>query len=76
MQNSLVLLGVLSSLLLASGCSNTVEGVGKDMQRGGEAIQRSVRSEPNTQPSSEVKSQVDQKVDGPTQNQPQPQTQP
>ncbi|WP_374336012.1 entericidin A/B family lipoprotein [Leeia sp.] len=35
----IMMLGLLAALLGLSGC-NTVKGVGKDIQKGGEAIQK------------------------------------
>lgn len=37
-----VLCFVLASLLTLTGCENTVQGLGKDMEKNGEAIQKSV----------------------------------
>ena len=39
----LIMLGVFGSLSTISGC-NTVAGAGKDIERGGEAVQDSARS--------------------------------
>jgi entericidin B len=42
MKNGIFLALTAAALVFASGC-NTVAGIGKDIERGGEAIQKSTR---------------------------------
>lgn len=42
MKKAFVLLLAVAGLISATGC-NTVQGIGKDIEKGGEAIQRSTR---------------------------------
>lgn len=42
MKKAIVLLLTVAGLISATGC-NTVQGIGKDIEKGGEAIQRSTR---------------------------------
>jgi entericidin B len=42
MKKAIVLLLAVAGLISATGC-NTVQGIGKDIEKGGEAIQRSTK---------------------------------
>jgi predicted small secreted protein len=42
MKNGILLALTAAALIFASGC-NTIAGIGKDIEKGGEAIQKSTR---------------------------------
>ena len=42
MKNGIFLVLTAAALIFASGC-NTIAGIGKDIEKGGEAIQRSTK---------------------------------